>query len=92
MNVYEADIWRSVYHNDKFSHTATRWQLIHALNEERAKRKITLAEEKMWESGALQIKVLSETIYSLRKSGTVTKQPFYVYSNGRTPRPVGAMK
>ena len=88
MNVYEVDIWRSVYHNDKFSHTATRFQLIHALNEERAKRKITLAEEKVYTSGSLLIRATSEVIYHIQKAGSVTKQLFYVYSNGRTPRPV----
>ncbi|MCK5016431.1 MAG: hypothetical protein KAS32_05090 [Candidatus Peribacteraceae bacterium] len=88
MNVYDIDIWRSVHHGDKFSHNATRYQLVHALNEERAKRKVILAEEKTWENGSLVIRASSEVIYSIRKAGTVTKHLFYVYSDGRTSRPV----
>ena len=89
MNTYEADIWRSVYHDEKFSHNATRRQLIHALNEERAKVKITLAAARSYNSGpAHTIRVSSETIYSLKKTGTVTIQRYYVYSDGRPPRPV----
>ncbi len=88
MNVYEINIWRSVYHGGKFSHTGTRMELIHALNEERAKSRITLAKEKTWESGTLLIRASSETFYSVRKTGTVTKQLYYEYSDGRSPRRV----
>jgi len=88
MNVYEAIIWRSVYHNETFSHTITRTQLIHALNEERAKRKIKLESERICKCGDIDIRVSSETIYRLKKTGTVTIQPYYVYSDGRYPRPV----
>jgi len=89
MNVYEIDIWRSVKHNGTFSHTVHRVELIHALNEERAKKKITLREGKTQEAGTLTIEVSSETIYAIRKTGTVLKQMYYVYSDGRSPRPVG---
>ena len=88
MNVYELDIWRTVKHNGSYSHTATRVELIHALNEERAKKKITLAKGKTQEVGTLTLEVSSETIYTIRKTGTVTKQMYYVYSDGRNPRPV----
>ncbi len=91
MNTYEADIWRSVYHNDKFSHTNQRVQLIHALSEERAKRKIILAEEKTQCTGGntpITVKGSHEYLYRITKTGTVTKQLFYVYSDGRTPSPV----
>jgi len=88
MNVYEIDIWQSVYNGDAFSHTVQRTELIHALNEARARNKIKLAKEKIWESGSTQIKASAEFIYSIRKTGTVTKQLYYVYSDGRTPRPV----
>ncbi len=87
MNVYEIEIWRQVKHNDKFSHTITRMELIHARNEERAKAKITLAQEKR-QSGIMEIVVSSEFIYAIRKTGTVTKQLYYEYSDGRTPSPV----
>jgi len=85
MRVYEIDIWRSVYHGDKFSHTTTRLELVHALNEERAKKKITLDGEKTWGQEA---RASSETIYRIKKTGTVTIKPYYVYSDGRSPRPV----
>ena len=88
MNVYEIDIWRSVKHNSKFSHTVSRVELIHALNEERAKKKITLAEGKTQEVGTLTLEVSDEIIYTIKKTGTVTKQMYYVYSDGRNPRPV----
>ena len=88
MNVYEAHIWRSVYHSGQFSHTATRTQLIHALNEGRAKQKIVLAPEKVMGIEPHTVKASAEVIYALRKVGTVTIQRFYVYSDGRSPRPV----
>jgi hypothetical protein len=90
MHVYEADIWTSVYHNEVFSHTNKRVQLIHALNEERARKQITLAPESIWTApdGKLTIRSRAEYIYHLKKTGTVTKQLFYVYSDGRQPRPV----
>ncbi|KKN74766.1 hypothetical protein LCGC14_0388080 [marine sediment metagenome] len=88
MNVFEVDIWRSVYHGNEFSHTTIRYELVHALNEERAKRKITLAEERTYNSGSIGIRVTNEFIYRIKKTGTVTKQMFYVYSNGMSPRPV----
>ena len=88
MNVYDIDIWRSVYHNDEFSHTAIRYQLVHALNEERARRKVILAEGKTLGPLGWGLRVSDEVIYSIRKAGTVTKQMYYVYSDGRTPRPI----
>ena len=92
MNVYEIDIWRSVYHGEKFTHNAQRQELIHALNEDRAKKKIELADERVWQSGTLVIRAAQEVIYSIRKTGTVTKQLYYVYSDGRTPRPCKSTK
>ena len=88
MNIYEADIWRSVYHNDKFSHTVQRKQLIHAMNKQQAEKKITLEPEKLRGEEPLIIKASPETIYRLEQTGTVTIQPYYVYSDGRSPRPV----
>lgn len=88
MNVYEFDIWYQVNHNGKFSHTVTRMQLVHALNEERAKKHVTLREGGTRETGSLTIDFTAEVIYATRKTGTVTKQMFYVYSDGRTPRPL----
>ena len=88
MNVYEADIWRSVYHNDKYSHTVQRKQLIHAMNKELAEKKITLEPEKIWGKEPLIVKASSEIIYRLERTGTVTIQPYYVYSDDRSPRPV----
>ncbi len=92
MNVYEVDIWYQVRHNDKFSHTVTRTKLIHALNEERAKKKITLKPSVTRETGTLKIEASPEFIYSIRKTGTVTKQMYYEYSDGRNPRPVRETK
>lgn len=88
MNVYEIEIWCSVRHNGTFSHTAMRVELIHALSEERAKKKITLEEGTTQKVGSLTLEASSETIYAIRKTGTVTKQLFYAYSDGRPPRPV----
>lgn len=87
MNTYEFDIWYQVKHNGKFSHTVTRTQLVHALNEERARNKITLQKGKTWSNAGLEIVSSDEFIYSVRKTGTVRKQMFYVYSDGRSPRP-----
>ena len=88
MNVYEFDIWKQVKRDGEFSHTCTRMELIHALNEERATSKITLAGEKTWESGGGKFVVSGEFIYAVRKTLTVVKQMYYVYSDGRGPRPV----
>jgi len=95
MNAYGIDIWRSVKHNDKFSHNVNRFEIIHARNEAEAKNKVTLAQGYIQNLPALQIEVSNETIYSIKKIGTVKIEKFYVYSDGRTPRPVrtvGAMK
>lgn len=92
MNVYEFDIWYSVKHSGKFSHTSIRYQMVHALNEERARKKLTLAQSTTMGTEPHLVETSAEFIYSVRKTGTVKKQLFYVYSNGRTPRPVGAMK
>ena len=86
MNVYEIDIWCQVRHNDKFSHTVTRTELIHALSEERAKKKITLKPSVTREIGTLKIEASTEFIYAIRKAGTVTKQMYYEYSDGRSSR------
>jgi len=88
MNVYVFDIWRSVKHNGGFSHTVTRREIIHALNEERAKKKITLAEAKTYTFGETINEVSGEFIYRIEKEGTVIIKPYYVYSSGRTPRTV----
>lgn len=88
MNVYEADIWCAIYHGDEFSHNVRRQQLIHALNEERAHKKIILAPAQItsaYRTGA-------EFIYRLTKTGTVRKELYYVYSDGRSPRPVRQLK
>lgn len=88
MNTYEASIWRSVYHSGRFSHTAIREQLIHALNEKLAIKKITLQPIKTWGKEPHIIEAKEERIYSLRKTGTVVIKPFYVYSDGRRPVPI----
>lgn len=88
MNVYEIDVWRQVKNNGEFSHTVTRLELIHALNEERAKKKITLAEPKTYQRDNITTEVTGEFIYRITRTGTVTIQPYYKYSDGRSPRPV----
>ncbi len=86
MNAYEFRIWKSVKHNDKFSHNLERTQLIHARNETEATNKITLEKGNTHKLQNLIITVSDEYIYSTIKIGTVTIKPFYVYSDGRTPR------
>ncbi len=88
MNAYEIRIWKSVKHNDKFSHYLERKQLIHARNETQAKNKIALEKGNAHNLDNLIITVSEEYIYSTTKIGTVVIRPFYVYSDGRTPRPV----
>ena len=88
MNVYEFDIWCGVKRNGEYSHTSTRRQLVHALNEARAKKKIVLAEAKTWGAGEQKIDVSNEYVYAVRRTGTVTKQMYYVYSDGRSARSV----
>lgn len=88
MNVYEIEIWRGVRRSGEFSHNARRSELVHALNEERARKKITLAEGKVMGQEPNLVEMSAETIYSVTKTGTVTKQMFYVYSDGRNPRQV----
>ena len=93
MNVYEISIWRGVKHNGEFSHNVQRMELIHARNEAEARGKVTLTPSKTYESNSsLKIEASAETIYSCRKTGTVLVKPFYVYSDGRTPRPTGRNK
>jgi len=86
MNVYEADIWCQVKRGGVFSHTVVRRQSIHALNEERARKKITLKKGYVRDNPPLE--VTDEFIYRIKETGTVTKQMCYVYSDGRSPRPV----
>ena len=88
MNVFEIDIWCRVQHNGEFSHTVTRIELIHALNEERARQKITLKKGGTRNSNGLTVDWSDEFIYMVRKAGTVTKQLYYEYSDGRHPRRV----
>jgi len=88
MNVYEIDIWRAVYHGekgDKFITNNQRQVVVHALNEERAKRKITLAPA---EDKSPRYRTEAEFIYRIKRTGTVTIKPYYEYSDGRSPRPV----
>jgi len=92
MNVYEVDIWCSVKHSGEFSHTSLRHQLVHALNEERAKKRVTLALARTMGSEPHLIEASAEFIYCIRKTGTVTKQMYYVYSDGRPSRPVKGVK
>lgn len=85
MNAFEIDIWRQVKHNGKFSHTVTRVELIHARSEQEAKGKVKLTEGKTYINSNPEIEVSAEFIYSCRKIGTVRKQLYYEYSNGRRP-------
>lgn len=85
MNAFELDIWKQVKHNGKFSHTVTRMRLIHARNEREARGKVKLAEGETSLTGTLEIEVSAEFIYSCRKIGTVRKQLYYKYSDGRRP-------
>jgi len=88
MNVYEISIWRSVYRNGTFSHTVQRMELVHALNKGKAKERITLAKAHVSGANPPYDEVSDEFIYSIRKTGTVTKQLYYEYSDGRPPRRV----
>ena len=88
MNVYEIDIWYQVTRNGNFSHTVRRMELVHALNEDRAEKKITLKKGGSHESNGNTTSWGDEFIYSISKTGTVTKQLYYEYSDGRSPRRV----
>ena len=88
MNVYEITLFQGVYHGEKgdiFITNNQRELVIHALNEERAKKKITL---KSGEDKSPHYRTTPEVIYSIKRTGTVTIQPYYVYSDGRSPRPI----
>ena len=87
MNAYRISVWKSVTHNGEFSHNLAREELIHARNAAEAEGKIILAPAALHGMHGLSIGVSSEIIYSTEKIGTVTKQLFYVYSGGSTPRP-----
>lgn len=89
MNVYEFDIWRLVKRSGKFSHNAMRLQVVHARNEERARKKVTLEPSKALGTEPHLVEISAEFIYSVKKTGIVERQLFYVYSDGRAPRPVG---
>lgn len=88
MNAYEVDIWCGVKRDGQWSHNVTRRELVHALNESKARQKITLAPAKTVHAACETIEVSAEFVYSIRKTGTVTIQRMYVYSDGRSPRPV----
>ena len=88
MNVYEFYIWCSVTNGGEFSHNAERFQLVHSLNEKRARKKVTLEQPKTMGTEPHLVEVSGEFIYSIKKTGNVKKQMFYVYSDGRAPRPV----
>ncbi len=91
MNAYRVDIWCSVKNSGKWSHNSSRIVRIHARNEKEARQKVNLAPAKSWDKEAIEVS--SETIYSVEKIGTVTIQPFYVYSNsGYSPVAVNDFK
>ncbi len=87
MNVYEVYIWRSVKRSGEFSHNAERVALVHARNEAEAKGKVELEPPKVYGESLGFVEISGEFIYSVTKTGTVTKQLMYVYSDGRSPRP-----
>ena len=62
-----------------------RVELIHARNEQEAKGKIELTVGKTYVTGNLKIEASAEFIYSCKKIGTVKKQLYYEYSDGRRP-------
>jgi len=82
MNAYEVRIWRSVKHNGVFVCNNDRLVVIHARNKEQAEKKITLAKAINNLNDGL-VEVSAEWVYSTELIGTVTIQPFYVYSKGR---------
>ena len=61
----------------------SRTVIIHARNETEAKSKVKLAESQTNKLDGITIDVSKEFIYAVYKIGTVTIQPFYVYSNGK---------
>jgi hypothetical protein len=83
MNAYEISIWRGIRHNEKFIVNDQRTVIIHARNETEAKSKVKLAEPQHNNLDNIRIDVSKEFIYTVYKIGTVTIQPFYVYSNDR---------
>ncbi len=88
MNVFEFDIWKQVLHNGKFTHTIPRMQLVHAMSKESAREKLSLAKGSTQMVGNTEIKVSNEFVYGVRRTGTVTRQMYYEYSDGRQPIPI----
>jgi hypothetical protein len=85
MNAYRIDVWRSVKHNGKFVTNIQRQIVVHARNKEEAESKIKLTKESVNKLPALLVEASNEFIYSCEKIGTVTIQPFYVYSDKLSP-------
>jgi hypothetical protein len=95
MNAYAIRIWRNVKHNDKLlehSFNDMRTVVVHARNANEAKSKVKLAEPKTNITGNLTITVSAEYIYTTDYIGTVRIEPFYVYSNDRSPISVADFK
>ena len=88
MNAYEIDLWRSVKHNGEFVTNLQRRIIVHARNEKEAKTKVTLKESTVNKLPGLTIEASRESIYRTTLIGTVTIEPFYVYSSSRTSIPV----
>jgi hypothetical protein len=80
MNAYRIDMWRSVKHNGVWVTTVSRTEIIHARNEKEARSKIILKEAYVNNLPQLKIETGNEFINSCEKIGTVTIEPFYVYS------------
>ena len=89
MNAFEIELWVGVRHNGKFSHNVIRTELIHARNEQEARGKIMLKGGTTYVTGTLKIEASTEYLYSCKKIGTVRKQLYYEYSDGRRPIRVG---
>jgi len=82
MNAYKFDIWASVYHNGKFSHTITRQMIVHAQNRMKAEARLILKPMSKQDSSGFLIEISQEFIYDGRLIGQVTVRPHYHYSNG----------
>lgn len=82
MNAYRFDIWASVYHNGKFSHTITRKMVVHAQNKMKAEERLVLKPMAKHDCGGTSIEVSQEFIYNRQLIGQVTVRPHYHYSDG----------
>lgn len=81
---YQFDIWRAIYHNGVFSHNSTRYETVHATNENEAREMLELKPECSFTHPGLRVDGSEEYIYSVRYLGRVTYETRVVYKKEET--------